>query len=198
MATRQKGDAMDRLKYLVIVAAVAAVVLVYWLNPGVIQFKKYSAADFTQQLAPLVLIALFIERSLEVFITVWRGGKASELQRAVEKAKALPDGPDKVDKVQTADDELAKYRFETQKIALPSALILGILIASLGVRGLGNFADLDKLMDQHSTQRYLFNVADVLLTGALMGGGSDFMHKIITTFTDLMDATSQKAKGSTP
>ncbi len=84
-----------------------------------------------------------------------------------------------------------------QQIALHSALVLGILIASLGVRGLGNFADLDKLTD-HPTQKYLFNVADVLLTGALVGGGSDFMHKLITTFTDLMDATSQKAKGSTP
>src|SRR6266481_5981172 len=80
-----------------------------------------------------------------------------------------------------------------QQIALHSALVLGILIASLGVRGLGNFADLDKLTD-HPTQKYLFNVADVLLTGALVGGGSDFMHKLITTFTDLMDATSQKAK----
>jgi hypothetical protein len=189
---------MDKLKYLVIVAAIGVVVLIYWLNPAVIQFKKYSAADFTQQLTPLVLIALFIERSLEVFITVWRGGKASELQRDIEKAKALPDNnATKADQVQNADDALTKYRFVTQQIALPSALVLGILIASLGVRGLGNFTDLDKLTD-HDTQKYLFNVADVLLTGALMGGGSDFMHKVITTFTDLMDATSQKAKGSTP
>jgi hypothetical protein len=69
------------------------------------------------------------------------------------------------------------------------------LIASLGVRGLGNFVSLANLTE-HNTQRFLFNVADVLLTGALVGGGSDFMHQIITTFTDLMSATSQKAKGA--
>jgi hypothetical protein len=184
---------MSKLRYLAIVSAIVAVVLIYWLNPAVIQFKKYSAADFTQQLTPLVLIPLFIERSLEVFITVWRGEKAEQLQRDVEKATALKDNA----KVQDATDALTKYQFATQQIALPSALFLGIVIASLGVRGLGNFADLDKLTD-HPTQKYLFNVADVLLTGALMGGGSDFMHKIITTFTDLMDATSQKAKASTP
>jgi len=188
---------MSRLRYLAIVGAIAAVVLLYWLNPAVIQFKKYSAADFTQQLTPLVLIALFIERSLEVFITVWRGGKAAELQRDAQEATALPDGDQKVNRVHATNDALTKYKFATQQIALPSALALGILISALGVRGLGNLVDLDKLTD-HPTQEYLFNVADVLLTGALMGGGSDFMHKVITTFTDLMDATSQKAKGSTP
>jgi hypothetical protein len=71
------------------------------------------------------------------------------------------------------------------------------VISALGVRGLGNLANLAALND-HPTQKYLFNVADVLLTGALVGWGSDFMHKVITTFTDLMDATSQKAKASVP
>lgn len=189
---------MSKLRYLVIIFAIAAVALIYWLNPAVIQFKKYSAADFTQQLTPLVLIALFIERSLEVFLTVWRGGEAATLQRGVDEAAALPDSDqNKVTRVHATNDALTKYKFATQQIALPLALALGILISALGVRGLGNLADLDKLAD-HATQKYLFNVADVLLTGALVGGGSDFMHKIITTFTDLMDATSQKAKGSTP
>jgi H+/Cl- antiporter ClcA len=189
---------MKKLKYLVVFFAIVAVVLVCLLSPVVLQFKKYSAADFTQQLTPLVLIALFIERSLEVFLTVWRGGKATTLQREVEKAAILPDtDASKVDKVNKANDDLNQYQFATQQIALPLALVLGILISALGVRGLGNFADLDKLRD-YPTQRCLFNVADTLLTGALVGGGSDFMHKVITTFTDLMDATSQKAKTSSP
>jgi hypothetical protein len=189
---------MSKLRYLVIYVAIAAVVLIYWLNPAVVQFKKYSAADFTQQLTPLVLVALFIERSLEVFITVWRGEKEAGLQRDVEKATALPDSdPTKVTRVNTANDALTEYKFSTKQIALPLALALGILISALGLRGLGNLADLDRLCD-HPTQKYLFNVADVLLTGALVGGGSAVVHKLITTFTDLMDATSQKAKGSTP
>ena len=189
---------MDKLKYVVILAALGALVLVYWLNPAVIPFKKYSAGDFTQQLTPLVLIALFIERSLEVFLTVWRGGTAAALQRDVDEATALPDSdPTKVKTLHDANDALIEYKSTTQQIALPLALALGILISALGVRGLGNLADLDKLTD-HPTQKYLFNVADVLLTGALVGGGSDFVHKVITTFTDLMDVTSQKAKASVP
>jgi len=189
---------MDKLRYVVILAAVGGLVLVYWLNPVVIPFRNYSAADFTQQLTPLVLIALFIERSLEVFLTVWRGPKAAALQRDVDEAAALPDSdPTKAKALHDATDALTEYKSVTQQIALPSALALGILISALGVRGLGSLANLAALTD-HATQKYLFNVADVLLTGALVGGGSDFMHKVITTFTDLMDATSQKAKASTP
>jgi hypothetical protein len=185
---------MNKSGYLVILSAIGAVLLLHWLNPAVIQFKNYSVADFTQQLTPLVLVALFIERSLEVFLTVWRGGKEATLQRDVDKATALPGGDTtKAQSLQAAKDALTNYRFATQQIAMPCALVLGILISALGVRGLGNFADLDKLGD-HSTQKFLFNAADVLLTGSLIGGGSDFVHKIITTFTDLMDATSQKAK----
>jgi hypothetical protein len=182
------------MKSVAMLAAVAiGVTIVCWLNPIVIPFKKYDAADFTQQFTPLVLIALFIERSLEVFITVWRGGKTTELQRVVEAAIALPEGGTKAEAVWSATKALNDYKSATQQIALPSGLILGIVISSIGVRGLGNFADLSGLP---ATQKYLFNVADVLLTGAVMGGGSDFMHKIITTFTDLMDATSQKAKAA--
>jgi hypothetical protein len=187
---------MDKLKYLVVIAIVGVIALVHRLDPVVIQFRNYSVADFAQQLTPLVLVALFIERALEVFLTAWRGEKEAELQRDADKATTLPDNdPTKLDKVHKAADALSQYRFTTQQIALPSALVLGILIASLGVRGLGNFVSLANLTE-HNTQRFLFNVADVLLTGALVGGGSDFMHQIITTFTDLMSATSQKAKGA--
>jgi hypothetical protein len=178
-------------------ALIAVFAYTFWANPSVIQFKKYSAADFTQQLTPLVLVSLFIERGLEIFITVWRGGKAARLQSELEQAKALPDtNGKKADEMRKAGAELRAYKVSTQQIALPSGLVVGVVIASLGVRGLSNFADLDKLSG--ATQKYLFNLADVLLTGAVMGGGSDFMHKLITTFTDLMEATSQKAKGAVP
>ena len=60
---------MDKTKLLIVITAVGAVVAV-WLWPlGAIRFKDFGAAEFSQQLIPLVLIALFIERSLEVFLT---------------------------------------------------------------------------------------------------------------------------------
>ena len=37
-------------------------------------------------------------------------------------------------------------------------------------------------------------VADVLLTGAVVGGGSDGMHKLVQVFTNFMDSTAELAK----
>ena len=36
-------------------------------------------------------------------------------------------------------------------------------------------------------------VADVLFTGAVLGGGSDGMHKLVQVFTNFMDSTAELA-----
>ena len=46
--------------------AVAAVVLVAVLRPGLIRFWPFSVTDFVQLMTPLILVSLFIERALEV------------------------------------------------------------------------------------------------------------------------------------
>jgi len=48
------------------------VAITFWLKPEVIQWWTFGPADVTRILTPLVLVALFIERALEVFITTWR------------------------------------------------------------------------------------------------------------------------------
>jgi hypothetical protein len=35
---------------------------------------------------------------------------------------------------------------------------------------------------------------DVLLTGMLLGGGADGLHKLVSIFTNFMDSTAQQAK----
>jgi hypothetical protein len=187
---------MGKSRYLVVLVAMGAIIFIYNLNPGVIRFKGFSAAEFTQQLTPLVLIALFIERSLEVFLNVWRGGQETKLQRTVDKASQCAKvDPTKLSVLHDAEDALADYRHATQQIAIPAALTLGILISALGIRGLGTLLDRVEFGKLPGPQQIWFTIADVLMTGALLGGGSDFVHQVITTFTDLMDATSQKAVG---
>ena len=187
---------MSKSRYCVIAAVILGLGLVYWLKPAPIPFTNYSPAVFVQQLTPLLLVAIFIERSLEVVVTVWQGDRLALLEQRVNQAAALPEtDPTRTASLAAANDALQLCKCSTKQKALPLALILGVVISSLGVRGLGNFADLEKVVD-HTTQKYLFNLADVLLTGALMGGGSDFVHKIITTLTEIMDATSQRSKGA--
>jgi hypothetical protein len=47
-------------------------------------------------------------------------------------------------------------------------------------------------------QAQWFSAADVFLTGAVLGGGSDGLHKLISVFTDFLGATSAKVKAGTP
>jgi hypothetical protein len=176
---------MKQWRYVIVAVALATGVAVYIWPPGPIHFAKFTAADFTQQLAPLMLASIFIERSLEVFITAWRGGKAADLQRDIDKATQLAGGdPARLGLVQAAQDKLSQYKSVTQQIALPAALILGILISALGIRGLGNFVDKSSF---HGQQQNWFTVADVLLTGSLVGGGSDVVHQVINAFTNFLN-----------
>ena len=78
--------------------------------------------------------------------------------------------------LQKAKDALTTYKSETQQFAMPAAPIIGIVISTLGIRCLGNLVDhsaIESLGKDHPLQLVSFNFADVLLTGALVGGGSD-------------------------
>jgi hypothetical protein len=39
-------------------------------------------------------------------------------------------------------------------------------------------------------------VLDVLITGALLSGGADAIHKVVSTFTTFMEATKSRVKGA--
>jgi hypothetical protein len=176
----------------VVMAFIAVLLYFFWPNFGAIRFKNYSAAEFTQQLMPLALVALFIERSLEVVVTAWRGGDAETKQLAVDNAAAEAKADtSKLPALATAKTALTNYKSETRQIAFPAALILGIIISALGIRGLGTLLDTTVFAALPGPQQRGFTIVDVLLTGSLLGGGSDFVHKVITTFTDLLDATKK-------
>ena len=63
---------------------------VAWLNPGLVSFRAFSAAEFIQQMLPLVMVALFIERVLEVFLESWRAHRTTRLRDRAEQAKKYP------------------------------------------------------------------------------------------------------------
>jgi hypothetical protein len=188
------GTAMSKWKYLIVgVALLAAYAVSKW--PAPIRFGGFNTATLAQQLTPLFLVSLLIERALEVFLTTWRAPKAARLQREVDKATELAAADaTKLPAVQKAQDELTDYKSATQQIAMPAALVLGLLTSALGIRCLGNLVDstaMATLRGTHPAQVVCFNLADVLLTGALVGGGSDVVHSFITAFTNFMNPPSK-------
>lgn len=166
------------------------------LNP-----TGFGPTDVTKLLTRFFVLALFVERTLEVFITAWRGEETvkreNELRAVKESLVQSPPDPSLHDDVKTKADWLAKYKCETQAIALRSALVLGILIAAVGARSFKVFVDPPaKGPGWLNIQTGLFHVLDVLVSGGIIGGGTDAIHKMMNVITEFFNATASKMKNT--
>jgi hypothetical protein len=116
-----------------------------------------------------------------------------EAEKAVENAGKKIIVMNKLRGLIDSNEERATvYKDTTRRYILWSALCLGILISIVGVRGLAPFIDLG---NGDSWQDNWFKLFDICLTGAIIAGGSDIIHKILQVVTTFMDAiaTSNKA-----
>lgn len=136
------------------------------------------------QLGILYIVALFVERALEVLLKAWRqGGKA----RLEEKARAADDA----DRA-AAETELREYRAGTQRRALLVGLTLGILVSVSGVRLLGPIFEFAGAAAPF--QRAVFQFTDIILTAGLIAGGSAAIHDLMALIHDFLRARRRRAK----
>jgi len=189
----------------------AALSLPLWLTPEPVVFKDFGTTEVAQLLTSLLLVALFLERALEVFVTTWRGPGAAELDRQVRQCadqkaqleqrpeaqrEALQSARDAaMAALEHAEQEKSQYKSQTQRIALWSGLTLGLLISAAGLRTLQALVDPEALSRLPKTQVVVFHLVDVLLTGGLIAGGSEGIHKLTQVYSNFMEATAQRAKG---
>lgn len=182
-----------------------------WVAPKQIAFKEFGATDVVQLLTLLLVVAVFAERALEIFVGTWRGPRASELAQDVEDRaavverlkKATPvDEPALAAAVAALEDvrrQERQYRCVTRRVALWTGLALGLVVSSVGFRALGAFIDPTLLDPEHtalaSRQLAALNVVDVALTGGVIAGGSEGVHRLATVFDNFMTSTARLAKG---
>jgi len=192
---------------LILVAAVLALGVLLPVSPAT--FKAFQATEIFQLLAGIVLIALFLERALEVFMTTWRRPDAAQLDvdlrnrrnriRDLEAEKTPSDEVLASLRKERADLEVAradraKYRSDTQRFALWTSLILGMIVSAVGFRVLQQLVEPSSLDGIDGGQQYAFHAVDVLLTGGLLAGGSDSVHKLMQIYTTFMDVSQEKAR----
>ncbi len=197
-------------------ATLSAIVLLFigypvWSNqvPDASVFKPLTAQLFTGLMGWLFAVALFVERAVEVVVLVFRDQQADLLEDAVDqatkvlavatkKANDLADAdPAKktaVDAVEAAGAKLAVaqhdqivYRAETKEIALLVGFAFGIFISLAGVRALHG------LLADNASVGTIFTVADILVTGAVLAGGSEGIHRIANAFSGFMDGLSARS-----
>ena len=198
MDSQRSGSSVQVV--LLAIVIVAAVVGGIW-SIQAIQFSV-TASEFLDKMLPLLLVSLLIERTLEVFIATWRGPATDARDAAVQRALQAAQAPNVAPPAKPLQEEIDrdKYRADTRRIALTAGVCLGVVVSAVGIRALGQFAmpgALDALRSSHPTQASVFTALDIVLTGAVVGGGSDGLHKIISAFTSVADATTEKAKGTT-
>ena len=111
----------------------------------------------------------------------------------------LPDAQQAQSQVDTlrarlVDEENAirRYKGETSRRAFLVGITAGILVAVVGVRVLHPLMDADFELD--GLQGLAFDSLDIFITGGLLGGGSDGIHKAVSVITDFLDATRDKVK----
>jgi hypothetical protein len=155
--------------------------------------QPFTLGEFVQVITPLFFVCLLIERALEVFLTSWRGAEAARLESAASTPADAGSGA-----VDARNDREA-YKSRTQRIAFLAGTSIGVIIAALGVRALELLVDPAVFGALPELQRTLFRMADVLFTGAILGGGADGLHKLVSVFTNFMDATARqsRARGGT-
>lgn len=147
-----------------------------------VAFKPDAIANVGNVLAPLVLIAAFIERAVEVLLTPVRGDHADRLRSRIEKQQQA--GGD----VTALERELRDYKLTNRRIAFFMAVALGLLAALLGFRAL------ESLFATPPAAGSSLQFFDVVLTGVVIAGGADGIHTPVQAFTDYMERISRNAK----
>ena len=157
-----------------------------------LELGDIDAAAALKILAPFLLISLFIERALDVWVTAIRGPVRLKLEQKLEDAKALGSPPATIRAYEFA---CAKDRIMTQRLTWRAGLVLGLAVSVSGIRLIESLLGGGTVVnDLPPLQRYWCLFVDTLVTGAALGGGADGFHKMTSFFTDYLEAGKKNIK----
>jgi len=172
-------------------------------------FKNLGNAQIGELVSSLFFTILIVERSLEVFISTWRGVEASQIkqsiadqQLAVDHASnsasdnSSADSDREIGDLNDLNADLTTYKATTAKIALWLGLTLGILTSFVGIRILETFIQVGVDANLNAIQLRTFRILDIVLTGGLIAGGSKGFHQLMSIYEEFMDATTRRIKNN--
>jgi hypothetical protein len=83
--------------------------------------------------------------------------------------------------------ERTDHQDATRMIAAPIALLVGVVLSSIGLRSLQPLFEPSDAVWLKSTQGRLFSFVDIVLTAALLAGGSEGIHWMVALYRDWTD-----------
>lgn len=179
-------------------------ILAFFFSTTTITFKLDGFKQVYLIVGYMFVTALFMERSIEVFLSAWRS-KDADIQdlaitaktNALNKSIAIDPASDDVTtltlELETLNNKRTIYRTESRGYALWAGLIFGIIIAFIGFRVLEGFVDPDSLSSiKNSYHEKIFKIVDIVLTGGVIAGGSEGINKLTKVYTSFMQSTAKK------
>ena len=161
-----------------IVAVIGIVVGVRLPAAGALDLDvERNFEDFSVLFTNLAIIALLVERFIEIVWTAQRGPQKNKIKRELVAAESAT--PVVAADVKKWNEQLIDYRAMTERFALRTGFVIGVVLSLGGVRVLEVIFDTSLLTYR---QDMLLSGLDVLLTATLIAGGS----KGINTLTDRM------------
>ncbi|UCG49277.1 MAG: hypothetical protein JSU94_05730 [Phycisphaerales bacterium] len=201
---------MKNSKFVFLVVIVVLLILSLWLTPWALELRKDAWKNIGYLLGTMFVIALFLERALDVFLTTWRADGSEQLDLSIEgcrnriakfeaRTKQYRDAhaaeaETLANELEEKNREKQQYRSKTRLIAMWSGLVAGILISAGGIRTLRTLVEPLAFQDMPTGQRTLFHLVDILLTAGLIAGGGDGIHKLTEAYRAFMETTTKKAK----
>lgn len=185
-----------------VIVLVGFAVAAWSWGPVLLEYKKTPIDNLSSMFASLLLASLVLERAIEVFLSAWRSRDADLKDMGIQNLKDLIEAQTTKGAAQTVIDDLqtkleglmvarVRYSADSRFIAQWLGLGMGILIAFVGIRVLGNLVTPPTTV---GTQQSLFTVVDIILTGAVLAGGSDAINKIMKLYNSFISAAAQRAK----
>jgi len=175
--------------------ALAVATLAGWHLLKAVSFKADLATAVGQVFGALLLVALFVERLVEVVVSIWREPEQDKLDA---KLAMVTDKNDvavfgKEAEATSTKQQIADYKAVTGVFASSVGLCIGVIVAAVGFRVLESLLEPASLSQLVNWQQKMLVGVDVFLTGAVLSGGSDAVHKIFNAFNSFMDAARRQA-----
>jgi hypothetical protein len=194
--------------------------LLFWKTtelPGPITFQPdLTPATIGTKLAPFLVIAVLIERTIQVFFGLWIEPEEHALDMQAERANralATLDSEDTIasrnaaaallkhesrepaalrdeakTQLQAASDTAAEIKQTKTRVAFLLGGSLGLLVALAGARMLGIIVKFGSPIPRH------WIALDVLLTAGLLGGGADGFNHLTSTLAAYLETLKKKAE----
>ncbi len=168
---------------IVTVLALGALILSVLLGPEYIQFQDVSLEQVLKLLVNLSVVALFVERASYVIVRLTYGSEDVKLEKEI---KSLRQNKATTRAGSEIVSDSGRMSGKKLRLSMSASFIIGIIVAWVGVRCLRPLMDPTAFGDLvNPWQRNLFSFADIMITGALIGGGADGIYQISMTVTDL-------------